>query len=310
MRRVLTHLAALGAGVLLAHLAPRRSTSPAHLDDRAHRLSHPSTPDSLIERVYPLHALAQPWQEVPFARYDVLLVTGPQRSGTTWAACALASSLGYTLYDERHPITGGNDTLKALRRTFAYLRETKTKAVIQSPMATQVLHLLPFFPGLLIVFIARNCLDVFMSQNKVDRFRGGWTCTAGRTKELRKYRNRLEIRDYFDDREMICKIKQDVWLKHQRGEAERRRLEQPARYGSFNLSATVEFDSFRSHPLWMRRKDRKRLSVKETNCAAVRETPARSRWNSRKWFDESQAALDRLEQVEPTSPEMLSLVTT
>ena len=74
---------------------------------------------SLLERVYPLHREAVPWQSVPFERYQAILVTGPQRSGTTWVACALASSLGYTLYDERHPITGGNDTLVSLSRALA-----------------------------------------------------------------------------------------------------------------------------------------------------------------------------------------------
>ena len=39
--------------------------------------------------------------------------------------------------------------------------------VIQSPMASVILHLLPLFDGLLVLFMARNCLDVFRSQNKV-----------------------------------------------------------------------------------------------------------------------------------------------
>jgi hypothetical protein len=116
---------------------------------------------SLLRRVYPLYDEAEPWDTVPFEQYDVVLVTGPQRSGTTWAACALATQLNYTLFDERHPITGGNDTLRALQRTFAYLRARGERAVIQSPMGTKDLHLLPVWPGLLIAFMARNCIDVF-----------------------------------------------------------------------------------------------------------------------------------------------------
>eukprot|EP00967_Tisochrysis_lutea_P134776 scaffold238500_cov33-Tisochrysis_lutea.AAC.2 len=116
---------------------------------------------SLLRRVYPLFDEAEKWDAVPFERYDVILVTGPQRSGTTWAACALAMQLNYTLFDERHPITGGNDTLRALQRTFAYLRVRGERAVIQSPMSTKDLHLLPVWPGLLVAFMARNCIDVF-----------------------------------------------------------------------------------------------------------------------------------------------------
>ena len=96
---------------------------------------------------------------------------------------------GYALYDERHPLTAGNDTLVALRRAFAFAREQKVGAVIQSPMATSVLHELPLFPGLAIVFLARNCLDVFRSQNRVIPQRGGWTCArspGGREREMRK----------------------------------------------------------------------------------------------------------------------------
>ena len=83
------------------------------------------------------------------------------------------AQLGYTLYDERHPITGGNNTLRALRHAFSYAQSQEGGAVFQSPMATPILHELPRFSGLLVVFIARNCIDVFRSQNKVNRRAGG-----------------------------------------------------------------------------------------------------------------------------------------
>jgi cytidylate kinase len=41
-----------------------------------------------------------PWQTLQLDRYHVILVTGPQRSGTTWVACTLATDLGFDLYDE------------------------------------------------------------------------------------------------------------------------------------------------------------------------------------------------------------------
>ena len=241
--------------------------------------------------MYPLHDVTVPWQDVPFERYQVILVTGPQRSGTTWAACALASQLGYMLLDERHPITGGNNTLRALQRTFAYLRSRNVSAVVQSPMGTKDLHLLPFWPGLLVAFMARNCLDVFLSQNKVDRREGGWTCSAGRTRELRKYFNRPDLRPHFDERDMICKVKQDVWQSFQEPLLRRHAAERAAEYGELNLSATVDFASFRSHPLWLRGEQRTGLRIKSTNCALVKATPRRSRNATRHWVEESDAAL-------------------
>ena len=161
--------------------------------------------------------------------------------------------------------------------------------MIQSPMGTKDLHLLPSWPGLLVAFMARNCLDVFLSQNKVDRRAGGWTCSAGRTRELRKYRNRPDLRPHFDERDMICKAKQDVWRAYQqpllRAQAAR------PEYDGLNLSATVDFDSFRSHPLWLGRNQRKGLAIKTTNCELVKETPERTRWSTRRWMVEGDAAL-------------------
>ena len=37
-------------------------------------------------------------------------------------------------------------------------------------------------------------------QNRVMPHRGGWTCAAGRTRELRKYRLRRELLPFFDAR--------------------------------------------------------------------------------------------------------------
>jgi hypothetical protein len=48
-------------------------------------------------------------------------------------------------------------------------------------------HARPSCAGLAIVFLARNCLDVFRSQNRVMPHRGGWTCVAGRTKGERDH---------------------------------------------------------------------------------------------------------------------------
>lgn len=267
-----------------------RSLTPAPARDEA----------SLIDRIYPLHDDGVSWDSLSLARYRVVLVTGPQRSGTTWAACALASSLGYTLYDERHPLTAGNNTLVSLRRAFTFARQQPRGAVIQAPMATSVLHELPIFPGLAIVFIARHCLDVFRSQNRVMPHRGGWTCVAGRTKELRKYRMREELRPHFDERDMVCTIKQHAWQRYQRPFLERRASADKRRAAAYAgaglpLSATVDFASFATHPLWHGEDERRNLSIKRTagaHCAKLikASTPLRSQRHVRQWAAEIELA--------------------
>ena len=251
---------------------------------------------SLLERIYPLHSSGVRWNSLPLSSHRVILVTGPQRSGTTWASCALASSLGYALYDERHPLTAGNDTLVSLRRAFTYARRQSRGSIIQAPMATSVLHELPLFPGLAILFIARHCLDVFRSQNRVMPHRGGWTCVAGRTKELRKYRRRPELVPHFDERDMICTIKQHTWQRFQKPLLEQR-VRNAARHQSYDglegtglapLSATVDFASFRSHPLWHDEEERRNLTIKRTagaHCARLlrASTPTRSKPRLVEW---------------------------
>jgi len=265
---------------------------------------------ALLTRVYPLYGEGTNWETIPLKQYRVILLTGPQRSGTTWAACALASQLGFTLFDERHPLTGGNDTLIALRRAFAFAREQTGGAVIQSPMATSVLHELPLFNGLAVLFLARNCLDVFRSQNRVMPHRGGWTCVAGRTKELRKYRRRPELTPHFDERDLVCTIKQHVWRRYQRPLLEQRAtaaaMGAKATIGAVTgahapppLFATLAFDSFRSHPMWRGSEQRANLTIKMAagGCDAVvrAATPMRNRNRVREWIAVADAAVRRSE---------------
>lgn len=105
-----------------------------------------------------------------------------------------------------------------------FLKATE-RVVAHRPDHSSALHLLPEpEPGskVLIVFMARNCLDVFRSQNKIfaDKTKGymggGWTCKYARTSEMSAYWNKADLHPYFDPLDLICKVKQDVWIKYQR----------------------------------------------------------------------------------------------
>jgi len=56
--------------------------------------------DAIFNRVFPLHSAAIPWESVNWTRYSKIVVTGPQRSGTTYFASTLAKHLGYAHHDE------------------------------------------------------------------------------------------------------------------------------------------------------------------------------------------------------------------
>jgi hypothetical protein len=175
------------------------------------------------ERVFPLHKLAQPWSSVDFEKYTKIIVSGPQRSGTTYFTKALAEYLGYTHIDEfdgGKDIAYGNGTIKvsASDNPFAIsdlsdlsIIKTTESYVAQRPQWSSILHLLPSKEELLIIFMARNCLDVFESQNKIMSEPGntGWTCKFGRQMEWEKY-NESDLRECVDLRDLICSIKQQA----------------------------------------------------------------------------------------------------
>lgn len=89
---------------------------------------------------------------------------------------------------------------------------------------------------------------------------------------------------------MVCKIKQDVWRTYQ-SPLLRARAASAAEYRSKNLSVTVDFDSFHSHPLWLRGEQRRGLGIKSTNCDLVASTPERTTWSTQRWMSEGEAAL-------------------
>lgn len=161
--------------------------------------------------------------------FEKIIVSGPQRSGTTYFTKALVKYLEYTHIDEFHgdkAIAVGNTTAKVsdFDDPFSSLQDLKhltlmktTEAfVAQRPQWSSILHLLPAQNNLLIIFMARNCLDVFESQNKIMGEPGntGWTCKFGRQSEWQRY-NDSDLRDWVNLHGMICTIKQEAMLHYQ-----------------------------------------------------------------------------------------------
>src|SRR4051812_34302210 len=85
-----------------------------------------------------------------------ILVTGPQRSGTTIGARILAQELGLKFYPEES--TGPYN----LRRT-CQLLDQETDFVLQSPGMAAYCHLL----GIAVVFMRRDVLDIRRSEDRV-----------------------------------------------------------------------------------------------------------------------------------------------
>jgi len=195
--------------------------------------------DAVLDRVFPLHNDAVSWKAVNWSDYNKIIISGPQRSGTTFFAQALAKNLGYkhSGEEEEHIVRSTAITTATAAEERANFMVTGRSAldevlrfpgnvVMQRPRWSDLLHDLPAFPadkGVFIVFLGRNCLDVFRSQNRImtnahnnSISNTGWTCAYGRKAEWAHYNKRPELRDVVDSmHDMICTIKQQAFLRYQ-----------------------------------------------------------------------------------------------
>lgn len=90
-----------------------------------------------------------------------IIVTGCQRSGTTFAADAIASALGYKFIDE---LKYGIDNVRGFNRIF----NNENSIVIHAPA---LLHILPEYQNkAFIVYVERSIKEVVDSMNRVDWF--------------------------------------------------------------------------------------------------------------------------------------------
>jgi len=237
---------------------------------------------NLLDQVHPIWRITVPFSKETISllhQYDKIVVSGPQRSGTTYAAAELARLLNYVHVDEdgeKDLTNSKNESYICKNGCWPDFLRVREKVVVQSPRYTHVLHNLPTLineltvsnvtdmtntnsesklkthkTSVIVVFMSRNCIDVLRSQNRF-----GWTCKYGRTGELKKYRTSEALKPYFDYRDPICKIKQDCWLKYQRNILE----------NSTNVATlTLSYESFQEESdNWVNVEDRKGFNPKQT----------------------------------------------
>lgn len=224
---------------------------------------------SFQTRTFPLLKLARPWQTVKFKKFKQILIVGPEKSGTTFIAQVLSKMLDFTFIDESQksysltsragsPLKCAWQNLYPNAAEFAACIEqafsARERVIFQAPLITHLLQAFKLLPSVLVVFVARNCLDAWKSQNKHGETFGGWTCAVERKAGLQAYKSVEAFRPYFDERDMLCKIKQDVWLKYQEPKLR-------------SFAATVLYESFETTALWVPAEKRRQWSPKQTKCS-------------------------------------------
>jgi hypothetical protein len=158
------------------------------------------------------------------ARFTRIIVTGPQRSGTTIATKILANELGFEyLREEAFHV----HRLELLCNIIL----SKDRFVVQAPTMSGCCH---YLSGVAIVFMRRDLDAIAASENRV-----GWN------------RREFEKTKYFDSSDRTsAEVKYHAWDRFQK------RL---LRHRAFDL----QYESLKKYPLWVTQEQRKDFGLRQ-----------------------------------------------
>jgi len=173
----------------------------------------------------PIYYLFEPL--VPFGK---IMVTGPQRSGTTICAKMIAHDLGVRYIDEDDIGWKSASVMDedALRRLF----QNETGFVVQAPAAAHMCHQLGA-DDVAVVFMMRDVDAIIASQKRI-----GW-----------KY-ERVELDKYDAPHGPIAVVKYRCWFMWQRD-----MIKHPFE---------IEYAALHQHPMWVPQDKRRGFATRQT----------------------------------------------
>lgn len=145
--------------------------------------------------------------------FSIVLVTGPQRSGTRIAARCIAADTGHQYIDEQEFAVHD-------KARFDKLVATRHNVVIQCPAMAHTIHSYGARDDVLIVFMLRELYQIKASEERID-----W---QGDVRELRKYK---------ENQGRAAVFKYAYWLAHQRKKIKHWR--------------EIDYATLAAHPLWI-----------------------------------------------------------
>lgn len=150
------------------------------------------------------------------SEFEIILVSGPQRSGTTICAKMVAQDTGHAYINEAEYQFHDETAFRAIVTAGGGL-------VIHCPPMCHLLHEFANDDGIAVILMRRDIKDIIASQEAIN-----WTAKE-EARELAKYKA-----DYGP----IALVKYDVWDRLQRDQfPEHRRFE-------------IRYKDLRNHPLW------------------------------------------------------------
>ena len=137
---------------------------------------------------------------IQLKKFSKILVSGPQRSGTTFLSHVLSEDLNYKLYDE-------------LKTVDSFL-DIKHESVSQAPSMSSLLHQIPEQKGIVVIFVSRNCNDIIASCEKLKWGETNWNNYHGGEIAERRILTR-NCPNYLNKNAHSSYIKQNFWMSHQ-----------------------------------------------------------------------------------------------
>lgn len=169
------------------------------------------------------------------ARYDKILVTGPQRSGTTVAAKAISQDTGHRYVDEDEYGVHSEEA-------FIELLEGSHRIVIQCPTMSHIVHQVAT-SDTLVVMMMRDCDDIRASEERVE-----WT--VGVYQELYRFgMSPRQARSYRKKGGQVAPLKYRRWQEEQRD--------------LIPHWLELEYESLSGHPLWVPKEQRTHFEARQ-----------------------------------------------
>jgi hypothetical protein len=165
------------------------------------------------------------------ADFDVILVSGPQRSGTTVCARMVAQDTGHQLIDE-------SEYHFHNEAHWRQIIQIGGKVVVHCPAMCHLVHEFADDERVAIAFMLRDVRDIISSQERI-----GWT-QREEPRELAKYNA-----DYGP----VSLVKYEFWARVQCG------LFPPER------CFEIEYESLAGHPLWVPSEKRVNFGHRQTS---------------------------------------------
>lgn len=165
-------------------------------------------------------------------KFSKIIVTGPQRSGTTICAKMIANDLGYIYVDEEELKVDNSDYLTDRLKELIHSGD---RFVVQCPALCRYVHEVGHCKDTAIIFMKRNLDEILKSQERI-----GWDVEE--PEELKRYGDEAVS--------PIAQVKHDFWQDHQKWKI----------FYWFE----VEYSSLSAHPMWVPAWQRTKFRARQT----------------------------------------------